>query len=106
MSGLNRIERLKMFLQSDPDDAFLNYALAMEHLAEDNRTEAVSLLEKVLKLHPDYIPVYYQLGKIYGMINQTDEAINLFETGIQKSMSAKDFKTANELRVALDELEE
>lgn len=106
MSGINRIERLKNFLKSDPEDAFLNYALAMEYLAIQSLQMAEKQLEWILEKHPDYIPVYYQLGKLRADSGNPDSAAMLYQTGIAKCKETGDAKTASELRMALEEIED
>ena len=60
-----RIEMLKAYIADDPADPFLPYALALEYVRLNKNEDAISLLEKVLNLNPDYLPAYYHLGKLY-----------------------------------------
>jgi predicted Zn-dependent protease len=106
MSGINRIERLKNFLKSDPEDTFLNYALAMEYVAIQSFQLAEQQMEWVLANHPDYIPVYYQLGKLRADSGNLESAAMLYQTGIARCKETGDLKTASELRMALEEIED
>lgn len=104
MSGMNRIERLKLFLQGDPEDAFLNYALAMEYIALRETELAEQLLNKIWVSNPEYIPVYYQLGKLNALKGNIQKAIEIYRNGIEKCKLAKDQKTAAELNAAMEDI--
>jgi tetratricopeptide (TPR) repeat protein len=103
---MERIELLKNFLHDDPDDNFSCYALALEYARINNITEAVSLLEQLLQINPDYLAAYYQLGKLFERQQDFIRASGIFERGLAVARKQKDQKTLNELQSALDSLEE
>ena len=91
-------------LGEQPDDLFLIYALAMEYLGMNNTNEATVYFEKVMILDENYVPVYYQLGKIYENAGREKDAIAMYEKGLTAAQIKNDSKATRELRAALDEI--
>lgn len=98
-----RLEKLLGMLEKQPDDTFLNYALAMEYLGAGNTPGAIGLFRKVLLIEDHNVAAKYQLARL---ICQDDpkEAILLLESGMKDARLKSDLKTANEFRSLLDEI--
>ncbi len=105
MSEKNRIDQLKEFIAEDPADVFSRYALALEYSNSGNWHEAEKEFLQVIKIKKDYLPVYYQLGKLYETVNENQKAIEIYKKGIEIAKTQKNQKTLNELRGAMEELE-
>ncbi len=105
MRSLFRLAQLKNMLELEPNDLFLNYSLGLENMAQSNIIEAEFQFKKALDLNPDYIPAYYQLGKLFEIKNNEKQAILFFKNGLEKAKSVKDFKTINEFEEAIFLLE-
>lgn len=90
-------------LEKQPDDLFLQYALAMEYLGLQQPDKAQTLLRQIITADEHYVAAYYQLGVL---LQTRDEvaAIALFEKGMFEAEQKGDRKTVNEFRSALDEL--
>lgn len=101
---MDRIEQLLKFLELQPDDVFLHYALAMELISVNKNDEAIEKLESIRTNHPDYLPLYYQLAGLYDKTNQSEKAILIYEIGMQVAERSGDKKTYGELRSAYEEL--
>lgn len=102
---MNRIEQLLAFLKESPDDAFLNYALATEYvgLGDDDKAEVIFRI--LLEKQPDYIATYYHLGKLMERKTEKEEAISIYEKGIEKAKKSGERHTLSELQSALLELQ-
>lgn len=100
------MEMLKKWLQENPDDAFLNYAMALELLAADAPDEALILLLSLHEKDPTYLPAYYQLGKLHEYKGEKEEAISIYRSGIKVAQEQSDGKTKGELAEALFMLED
>jgi tetratricopeptide (TPR) repeat protein len=98
-----RIDQLIQFIKDDPDDPFNHYALALEYCKMDEK-HAMEIFENLLKNHPQYIPVYYQLAQLYARIGQKEKAIQTFNVGIAIAREHQDYKTLRELNTAVEEL--
>jgi Tfp pilus assembly protein PilF len=103
---MDRIERLKGFLTSNPDDCFVKHALALEYVKLNNEAQAKALFEEVLQTDPNYIGSYYHLGKLLERINDQPGAIATYEKGMLKAQELGDRHAYGELRTAYEELAE
>ena len=99
--SMDRLARLHEFLDEDPDDPFTRFALAQEYLKQDKTETALSYFEDLVADHPDYVGTYYHLGKLYERLGRTDEAIAIYEQGINVAQEQRDQKNMSELQDAL-----
>lgn len=107
MTQVSRIQQLKDMLLLEPEDVFLNYAFALE-LAKDVATYSLAEAQykRVLDFREDYVPAYYQLGKLSEMQGNTAQAVVYYKTGLQKAKEQKNRKAINELEEAIFLLED
>ena len=103
---MNRLSQLEELLKEDPNDPFLKYGIALEHAKLGNLAEAIQRIENLLAEKPDYLGAYYQLGQYYEAVKNFDAAKNIYEKGMLLAKEKKNMKTLNELREALQLLEE
>ncbi len=99
-----RIEKLKTFLIQSPNDCFLNHALALEYVKLGNEEEAQKLFEHNLNNDAQYVATYYHLGKLLERIGQTENAISIYEKGMQVAKAVNDMHSYNELQGAYEDL--
>ena len=101
-----RLEKLQEMERQKPEDAFLKFAIAQEFIGMNNDAEAQKYYILLLEGFPQYVPVYYQLGKLFERVNQIKEATEIYKRGMVVAKAANDHKTAGELNEALMLLEE
>lgn len=101
---MSRLETLIQLIKSQPNDLFLNYAIAMEYMSISDYHSAITWLNKLKNIDQSYLPIYYQLAKCYEEIQDVNLAISTYEEGIELALFQKEMKTASELRSALEEL--
>ena len=101
---MDRIDRIREMLGESPNDSFLQHALALEFIKLGNDGEAKSLFETLLKREPGYIGSYYHLAKLLERIGETDEAVKVYEKGMNEAKKAGDNHSLSELRSAYEEL--
>jgi Tfp pilus assembly protein PilF len=101
---LDRIEKLKEFLQADPKDSFVQHALALEYIKTGDQAKARELFESIIEREPGYIGTYYHLAKLLERLNETDKAIKIYKTGMEEAKKARDNHAYSELRSAYEEL--
>lgn len=97
-----RLNQLLEFLKDNPDDDFLNYALAMEYMGINEYEKAKNQLIMLRQRSPDHLATYYQLGKIFEKEGNEQEALLTFESGLALAKKLGDKKTASELQSAID----
>lgn len=102
----DRIRRLASYVRQNPDDSFSKFALALELLKNNEVEKTLLLFESIRKKDPDYIGIYYHLGKLYERIGRVDEALACFRDGVKRAENRNEMRTCSELQDALRQLEE
>lgn len=101
---MDRIARIKEFLKDSPNDSFLKHALALEYIKIGDDNAARSLFEELLAYEPGYVGSYYHLGRLLERTGLTQEAIAIYEKGMEMAKAAGDRHAYSELQAALDDL--
>ncbi len=101
-----RIELLLGMLEKEPADIFLNYSLSLEYLSIQEFTKAEAGLKKVIEIQSDYIPAFYQMGKLKEEIVLNAEALDYYRKGLELARSQKNNKAINEFGEAIFILED
>ena len=101
MNNSSRLQQLYEMLKAEPDDAFLNYALAVEFENEGKIDDAIAHLQKMIKSHPDYLAIYYKLGKLFEDQQKFNEAKASYLLGKELAIKHNNKKTLNEIEEAL-----
>ena len=99
-----RLEQLNAMLQLAPSDAFLLFAVAKEHEKLGDKNTALVYYERLLATEPDYVGLYYHLGKLHESEQRLTEAQNDYEQGTKVARKIADFHALSELNGALDNL--
>lgn len=102
----SRVAKLIEFLDADPGDSFSRFALALEHLTSGDTDTACTHFEYIQANDPEYVGVYYHLGKLYQQTGDPHKALATFTSGIAVARKARDHHSASELEQALSELED
>lgn len=99
------ISQLAKQLKESPNDSFLKFALALELLNVGEKNKALSLFKNILSSDPDYIGVYYHLGKLYEETDENNLALKCYKDGIAVTTKLNDQHSKSELQGALINLE-
>lgn len=102
----SRLNTLEEMLKTEPNDSFLNYALALEYAKANDVTRAIELIELLLSKDENYLGAYYQLGKYYEQIQDLTKAVSSYTKGIEVAKKIKNNKAVGELNEALWMLED
>jgi cytochrome c-type biogenesis protein CcmH/NrfG len=102
MSPKSRKQQIEEMLADDPNDPFLRYALAMEHVSGGDDEQAVRCLRELLAVAADYVPAYQQAGQALLRLNRPDEARTLLEQGIAAAQRQGNAHAAQEMQGLLD----
>lgn len=74
--GLKYIEKAS---ELDPEAAEPYYIIARDSLDKyKNRSKTIGLLQKAIKLNPDFAPPHYELGMVYMSMDRRKEALDHF----------------------------
>ncbi len=100
----NRIEALRSILEASPDNCFVRYGLAQEHVKGGDDVAALDEFARILAIDASYQAAYYHSGKAYQRLGRFDEARAVFERGIDASIANGNAHARSELQAALAEL--
>lgn len=94
---MSRREQIEKMLAADPDDLFLNFALAMEYAKERSVDEAVSQFDRVIELDPKHVPAYLQKARTLVDAGRADAARDTLIRGVAAANDAGDKHAATEM---------
>lgn len=101
----SKIKQLARQIKHNPGDSFSKFALALEFRKQGEFKKARILFEDILSNDPEYVGVYYHLGKLYEALDRLDDAQSLYKKGIKIAREQDEKRTEKELREALEQLE-
>lgn len=101
---MDRIKQLEEFLKNEPEDSFLNYALAIEYVGLENYDKAKEILTQLIQRDPDYTASYYHLGKLYQREKELEKAQSVYEEGIRLTRAKREQHQLAELQTALNNM--
>lgn len=97
-------EQLEQMVQSNPDDLFLHYALAMACINEGDAEAGLERLQKVLDRDPDYVAAYFQKGQVLAERGETESARETVRKGIETARKVGDAHAEEEMTGFLEML--
>jgi tetratricopeptide (TPR) repeat protein len=95
-----RLAKLFEFLESDPKDSFLLYAIATEYNAQADQQNALKYYLQLVAEHPSYVGTYYHLGKLYEQLGQAEQAISIYQQGMAVAKEKREMHAFSELQGA------
>jgi tetratricopeptide (TPR) repeat protein len=99
------LEQLLPLLNSDPGDAFLRYAVAMEYGKQSRFEEALAEFAELTRRHPDYVAGYFMAGRMAKQKGNAEMAKGLYKAGIAAAQRTGDRHAESEISEALMMLE-
>ena len=102
---MERLEKLKAFLVQNPDDNFVQHALALEYVKLNDDESAKEQWEALLKRDERYVGSYYHLAKLLERQGETAAAVAVYKKGMEVAKSVGDRHAYNELQMALEDME-
>jgi len=100
----DRIDKLRTFLKTSPEDAFLRHALGLEYVKTGADAEAKKIFISLLVDQPGYTGSYYHLGKLLERMGDNDAAAEWYRKGMEVCKISGDMHAYGELRGAFEEL--
>ncbi|MBL8800251.1 MAG: tetratricopeptide repeat protein [Planctomycetia bacterium] len=101
----SRREQLEAMLAEDPNDAFLGYGLAMDHVSAGDDAGAIVCFQTLLERNPDYVPGWQQLGQTLARLGREAEARDAWRQGIDQARRQGNDHAAHEMQGMLDALD-
>jgi Tfp pilus assembly protein PilF len=101
---MSNIETFKSLLDKGNDDALLRYSLGNEYLKQSDYQQAIVHLEKAIEFNNNYSAAWKLYAKALAENQQTTEAINAYEKGIEIAEANGDKQAVKEMQVFLKRL--
>lgn len=101
-----RLDQLKAMLDASPNDAFLLFAVAKEYEKSNDLPTALVFYRRLQETDPQYVGLYYHLGKLLEALERPSEALEAYDTGISIAQQLGDRHAWSELAAARMELDE
>lgn len=95
-----RLTKLFEFLQTDSKDSFIIYAIATEYNVSGDQENALKYYLMLTENDPNYVGTYYHLGKLYEKLENKQEAISVYQKGMQIAREKRDMHALSELQGA------
>jgi cytochrome c-type biogenesis protein CcmH/NrfG len=105
MAAKSRREQLEAMLAEDPNDAFLGYGLAMDHVSAGDDVGAVACFRTLLERNPAYVPGWQQLGQTLARLGRLDETRDAWQRGIAQAQQQGNAHAAQEMQGMLEGLD-
>jgi len=93
-----RLEKLLQFLENEPQDPFLKYAIATEYLVSNEQQKALTYFEDLVQNHAEYVGTYYHLGKLYEKLDKPADALKTYQQGMVMARAKNDRHALSELQ--------
>lgn len=101
---MSRLDQLQKLLTTEPEDAFLNFGLAMELAKAQRFEESLAQFERVMQLDPNYIAAYFQKAKTLLVMGDDDAAKAALRRGIAQAESCGEMHAKAEMEELLGTL--
>ena len=101
---MDRLSQLLEFLEENPNDSFIRFALALEYMKKEDYENALKYFELLIDADPNYVGTYYHLGKLYQQLDRNGDADTCYRNGIVIAEKLNDRHAYSELMTARNEL--
>ena len=101
---MSRIDVIKKIVDSQPNDPFPRYGLAMEYKNAGPGRGGARDLQRARGQWPEYVAAYLMHGNLLASMHRLGEARAIYEKGIAAARKKGDSHTLGELESALQNL--
>ena len=102
----DRINQLRNMLESEPDDTFCLYGIAMEYAKAGQQERAVAHFDRTIEIDPEYCYAYYHKVRCLVDMQRTEEARATLEAGLSQARSSGDIHAEGEIEALLASVNE
>ena len=104
MNPTMRLEQLQKLLAADPNDAFLNFGMAMELSKLQRYEESLAQFDRTLQKDPNYVAAHFHKGKTLIAMGDIPRAKEELERGIRQAEACAEFHAKSEMEELLNSL--
>jgi len=99
---MSRIDPLKALIAQDPANSRYRFMLAMEYKNAGDAASAVSALEELSGVDPDYVSAHFLAGQICEEAGDLGRARTFYQAGVACAKRIGDAHALSEIQGALD----
>lgn len=103
--NMDRLTQILAFLEEQPSDSFLRYALAQEYAKREDYVQAEAQYRLLLNQDPSYLATYYHLAVLLRAQARTEEAKDLLDDGIDRAKAQREQHALSEMQSLRLEME-
>lgn len=103
---MSRLTQLLQLHQATPGDSFLLFALAKEYETLGDDRQALGYYLRLRESDPNYVGLYYHLGKLYVKSEDLEKALEAYNTGLEVALRVNNRHAYSELLAAKMEIVE
>jgi predicted Zn-dependent protease len=101
---MDRIAMLSDILNSNSEDTFARYGLAMEYSKAGQVEEALQQFKTLIDKNPDYAPGYFMAAQTLAKAGRVDEAKRWLADGVSAASRTGNAHAQSEMTAMLEEL--
>ena len=91
------VQQLEALLQDNPEDTFLQYALAMELGNCGQHDRSLEIFRRLMEQEPPYVPAYFMAGQQLARLGRIEESRQTLTLGIDQAAAQNDQHAAGEM---------
>ncbi len=99
---MSRLEQIRKMLADEPDDIFLNYALALELDKGGDHDSSLELFEKLTRANTPYVPAFFMAAQMLNRLGKVEEAKKFLTDGIPVAREQGNSHAAGEMSEFLE----
>lgn len=96
---MDAIARFEQLLAQGRDNALLRFGLGQAYLKADQTRQAVEHLRQAVEHNPDYSAAWQVLGQALTALQQPDQALQAYESGIAAAQRKGDVQASKVMQV-------
>ena len=97
----DRINQLRNLLESEPDDTFCLYGIAMEYAKAGQSDRAIAHFDRTIEIDPEYCYAYYHKARCLMEMDRSEEARTTLEDGLAHAKTSGDVHAEGEIEALL-----
>ncbi len=101
---MSRLDQLRKFAQSQPDDAFAQYGVGLECMQLERWDEALAAFDLALAADASYVAAFYQKALAEVKLGQRSAAATTLKAGMPIALEANETHAVAEMRKMLETL--
>jgi thioredoxin-like negative regulator of GroEL len=96
--------QIEQMLQSEPEDRFLRYCLAVEMHVDGELDSALAQLDTLCREAPPHVAAFFRRAQMLVEVDRIEEARSVLREGIEEARKQGDLHAAGEMSELLSDL--